>query len=199
MSPTGPATARSEQFDLELYKLLKAESSSYFDKLQAIWLQKFVLVGAVIAFLVTTQEKLPQFGQGLVLPAAALAIPVLSALLDAKIMEFSLHARSISRFIDAHYSDFENVVSWEATLWGSGTSAVDHALVRTRSLTTVLTAVIPTMVVYLLSAVVLGAATGMNLLCLSLGFGMCLLYAAITWVLWNLVWNQSRAQGNAEL
>ena len=193
MAPTPPSPARSQEFDLELYKLLKAESSNYFDKLQAIWLQKFVLVGAVIAFLVTAQEKLPQFGHSLVVPAAALAIPVLSALLDAKIMEFGVHARAISRFIGSHYRDVDSVVSWEAALWGSGASAVDLALVRARSLTTVLTAVIPTMVVFLLSAVVLGAVTGRNVLWLSLGLATCLLYAGVTWLLWKLVWNESRA------
>lgn len=192
MSTTEPSTARQEQFDLELYKILKGESTSYFDKLQAIWLQKFVLVGAVIAFLLTTQEKAPRLDQSLFVSAVALAIPVLSTLLDAKIMEFSVHARIISRFIGTHYSDIETVVSWEAALWGSRSSAVDLVLVRTRSLTTVLTAVIPTMVVYLLSAVVLGAVTGLNLLCLSLGCGLCFLYAATTWFLWNLVWNQAR-------
>jgi hypothetical protein len=193
MSTTDLSNGREEKFDLELYKLLKAESSSYFDKLQAIWLQKFVLVGAVIAFLATTQEKLPQLGQSLVIPAAALAIPVLSALLDAKIMEFGLHSRSISRFISTHYSDIANVASWEAMLWGSGASTNDLALVKARSLTTVLTAVIPTMVICLLSAVVLGSATGLNDLCLSLGFGVCLLYAAVTRLSWKLVWGQSRA------
>lgn len=195
VSPTTSTTdlrKGREGFDLELYKLLKAESSSYFDKLQAIWLQKFVLVGAVIAFLATAQEKMPQSGQSLIVPAAALAIPVLSALLDAKIMEFGLHARAISRFIAKHYSDIDSVVSWEAVLWGSSTSAIERSLVRIRSLITVLTAVIPTMVICLLSAVVLGAVTGRNGLCLSVGFGVCLLYAVITYVSWKLVWNKSR-------
>jgi hypothetical protein len=192
MPTTEVAENRQERFDLELYKLLKAESSGYFDKLQAIWLQKFVLVGAVIAFLATTQAKLPQLEQGIVVPAAALAIPVLSALLDAKIMEFGLHARSISRFINTHYSGIGNLVSWEMALWGAGSSDVDRTLVRTRSLATVLTAVIPTMVVFLLSAVFLGVTTNQNALCLSLGFVVCVSYAVVTWFLWNLVWNKSR-------
>lgn len=193
MPTPGLSNGREEKFDLELYKLLKAESASTGDKLQAIWLQKFILVGAVIAFLATTQEKLPQFGRGLIVPGVAVAIPVLSALLDAKIMEFGMHARSISRFIRTHYSDIESVVSWEAAFWGSVASPVDIALARIRSLTTVLTAVIPTMVIFLLSAVVLGSITGQDTLCLSLGFGVCLGYAAVTWFSWNLVWKQSRA------
>jgi len=192
MPTTELAAGREEQLDLELYKLLKAESSGYFDKLQAIWLQKFVLVGAVIAFLATTEAKLPQLGQGLIVPAAALAIPVLSALLDAKIMEFGLHARSISRFISIHYSGVRNLVSWEMALWGTASSEVDRTLARIRSVATVLMAVIPTMVVFLLSAAVLGAATNRNALCLSLGFGACLFYAIVTWLLWNLVWNECR-------
>ena len=193
MSTTGLSNGREGQFDVELYKLLKAESASTGDKLQAIWLQKFILVGAVVAFVATTQEKLPQFGRGLVVPAVAIAIPVLSALLDAKIMEFGMHATLISRFIRSRYSDIESVASWEAAFWGSVASPVDMALARIRSLTTVLTAVIPTMVVFLLSAVVLGSMTGQNPLCLSLGLGVCSIYAAVTWFSWNLVWKHSRA------
>lgn len=192
-STAGLGDGREGEFELELYKLLKAESSGYADKLQAIWLQKFVLVGAVIAFLATAQEKLPQSGQNLIVASAALAIPVLSALLDAKIMEFGLYSRSVSRFIATHYADIDTVVAWEAALWGSSASEVDRSLFRVRSLTTVLTAVVPTMVTCLLSAVVLGAVTGRNAVCLSLGLGACLLYAGVTWLAWTLVWNKSDA------
>ncbi len=118
---TDDAAIGSDKIDLELYKLMKAESANYFDKLQAIWLQKFVLVGGVIAFLVTHYDKVPEAGQTLVIYAAVLAVPILSTLLDAKILEFSLHTRAISRFIATRLASVDVhadlLVEWESTAY----------------------------------------------------------------------------------
>jgi hypothetical protein len=88
---------------LELYKSLRAEVVDYVERVPGLWLQKFLLVGAVIAFLVTNHEKLK--GSGELLIASVLSIPILAALLDAKIVEYGLHARAISRFIGRSFDN----------------------------------------------------------------------------------------------
>src|SRR3954465_6907065 len=87
----------------ELYKSLRAELVGYVEKVPALWLQKFVLVGGVIAFIATHQGPLE--GSDALLTAAIVAIPILSILLDAKIGEYGLHARVISTFIRTNFAD----------------------------------------------------------------------------------------------
>ncbi len=190
------AAAGPGKIDLDLYKLLKNESANYFDKLQAIWLQKFVLVGGVIAFLVTHYDKLPETGQTLVIHAAVLAVPVLSALLDAKILEFSLHTRAISRFIQTRLSNIDIhadiLVEWESTAWGTAGSTEEKRLVGLRSLVTALTAIVPTMLITILAAIALGQLTQRQELWWSLGIVACVVYAAILAVALRLMWPKSR-------
>jgi hypothetical protein len=45
-----------EQLRLELYKALIEESRAHREKVSALWLQKFALLGAMIAFLVTQYQ-----------------------------------------------------------------------------------------------------------------------------------------------
>ena len=172
---------------IELYKLLKSESGDYFDKLQSIWLQKFVLVGSVIAFLATVQEKLPSYGNSIVAPAVAFAVPLLATLLDIKIVEFSLHARLISRYIGQRYASAQDVAMWESALWGKSDDEVSRALSRGRNLATVLTAAVPTIALILLSSLSLGAIFHSPSLFAWLGVAASLAYAAAAYALWNLV------------
>jgi hypothetical protein len=178
----------ADKFELELYKILKSESASYFEKLQAIWLQKFVLVGGLIAFLVTQHDKLPLEGDTLIISAAVLAVPVLSALLDAKILEFSLHTRAISRFIESHFLMPSTLSSWERVLWGIEELSDDHKIVYLRSLTTTLVTIVPTMIIWLLASITLVQLTGLGILWLALGVLGCLTYALITWMSWRVLW-----------
>ncbi len=191
------AAASPDKIDFELYKLLKSESANYFDKLQAIWLQKFVLVGAVLAFLVTHYDKLPEAGQPLVIHAAVLAVPILSALLDAKILEFSLHTRAISRFIATRLASVDVrsdvLVEWESTAWGTAGSTEEKRLVGLRSLVTALTAVVPTMLITMLAAIALGQLTQRQELWWSLGIGACVAYAAILALSLRLMWPKSHS------
>src|SRR5262245_26191885 len=111
-------SAGKDPSELELYKILKNESASYFDKLQALWLQKFILMGGLIAFVITSQDKFAPTTKGIIVGAAIVSVPVLAALLDAKILEFSLHVRAISHFIEDHFGEPKTLSLWESTLWG---------------------------------------------------------------------------------
>src|SRR5262245_30908658 len=46
----------AQDYTLELYKSLRSESAMYIKEVPAIWLQKFILAGAMIAFLLTQHE-----------------------------------------------------------------------------------------------------------------------------------------------
>lgn len=79
-------TKPSDSFDqtrtisVELYKSLRAEGASYLEKVPALWLQKFTLLGAMIAFILMRHKELrAEEGAGNTLViAAVLAIPVLA-------------------------------------------------------------------------------------------------------------------------
>jgi hypothetical protein len=188
MTTVASGDTSAEKFELELYKLLKQESASYFDKLQALWLQKFILLGAMIAFLVTHHEKLSLAGHSIIVSLAILAIPVLSALLDAKILEFSLHARAISRFISSHFLAPPTLPQWEGVLWGREGLSEDLKIAHLRHLATTLTTIVPTMVIWLLASIVLAQLTGKDAMWLSLGGLGCFAYALITWLSWRVMW-----------
>lgn len=182
----------AETFGLELYKILKNESATYFDKLQALWVQKFILVGAMIAFLLTNHDKLSLQNRNTVVCGAVLAIPVLAALLDAKILEFSLYARSISRFIGSHFPTPPVLLQWERVLWGLEGPPEDLKIAHVRHLTTTLVTVVPTMAIWLLASVALGQLTGRNTVWISLGGLGCVVYGLITWLSWKLTWVGTR-------
>jgi hypothetical protein len=144
--------------DIELYKSLKAESSVYIEKVPALWLQKFVLIGGLIAFLLTQDERFDVVGKGdaadTAFDVALLSIPVLACLLDAKIMEYGLHARVISRFIEVEFPSHRSQ-RWERTLWGYSHKPFERRLVMLRSATTVLVTVAPTALIVMLDAALL--------------------------------------------
>lgn len=192
MTTVGSEDTSAEKFELELYKILKIESANYFDKLQALWLQKFVLVGAMIAFLVTSHDKLSVGGHSTIVSVAILAIPVLSALLDAKILEFSLHARAISRFISSHFLTPSTVTQWEKVLWGLEGAPEDLTIAHLRHLTTTLVTIVPTMVIWLLASTALAQLTGQGAVWFSLGMLGCVVYAFVTWLSWRIMWAGTR-------
>jgi hypothetical protein len=81
----------------DLYKSLVDESKTYREKVSTIWLQKFTMLGAIIAFAATrteTTSKNPDL-----IAAAILSLPLIAVLLDVKLAEFGIHARVIDDFI----------------------------------------------------------------------------------------------------
>jgi len=146
------------EFDLELYKSLRAESAVYLEKVPALWLQKFILIGGLLAFLLTQNESFEVVGDGdaadSAFDVALLAIPVLACLLDAKIMEYGLHARVISEFVENAFP-FERSKHWERTLWGYSDRHFERQLVKLRSATTVLVTVAPTTLIVMLDSILL--------------------------------------------
>lgn len=172
---------------VELYKHLKGESSTYIQEIPKIWLQKFVLTGAVIAFVLTNQN-LPQAASHLIALGVA-AIPVLALLLDAKILEFGLHSRLISRFVSDTFRNDPAVAGWEELFWGIKGPKGDLWLARVRSFTTVIIVVVPTCVLIILSAAVLDRLYVTEFpVFLSVAAGVCLGYLLFSLYVWKLIW-----------
>ena len=149
--------------DVELYKSLRAEASGYVEKVPGLWLQKFLLVGAVIAFLIT--EPLTNIaGSEATLSVAAVAmLPILAMLLDAKMFEYALHARAISRFIAEHFADHGTVAAWERAMWSEAGSAAVVRLTRVRSVATWLATAVPTVVIVIAAGLVIEYVRGNEL------------------------------------
>ena len=175
---------------IELYKSLRAEVFSYVEKVPGLWLQKLTLCGGMIAFLITKHSELTGGmirGRALV-AAAVLAVPVLAVLIDAKILEYGLHARAVSRFIRQHVEPGSAAAEWEEYLWGDAGDAASMRLVRLRSATTVIVTAVPTAGLIVLAGIVLGAIAEHSVVWVGASVVLATLYAAAT-ILFSLkVW-----------
>jgi hypothetical protein len=180
---------------LELYKSLRSEVVGYVEKVPGLWLQKFLLVGAVIAFLVTNHDKLR--GSGDLLIASVLSIPILAALLDAKIVEYGLHARAISMFIRNSFGNSPVAAEWESTLWGDRGAEDILSLVRLRSITTVIVTAVPTIVLTILSGLAIDEIRSPKPRAfIYLSAVMSAIYALMTIYAWQRVWPSSGRRNN---
>lgn len=176
------------ELQLELYKHLKAESSTYIQEIPKIWVQKFILIGAIIAFIFTNQS-VPQANSNLLALGIA-AIPLLALFLDAKILEFGLHTRLISRFVLENFRHDGALARWEKLFWGTSGPGRDLRLARIRSLTTVLVVVVPTCVLVLLSTAVLDRLYYPQAhLFISVGGLVCVAYLLSALYIWKLIWS----------
>jgi hypothetical protein len=133
-----------------LYATLRAEARSYIEKAPALWLQKFALIGGLIAFLLTQRKSLGGEDLPDLFLVGIVALPLLSMLLDAKIMEYGLHAYAISTFLAEEYAADPIAGKWERTLWGHEPGQIQD-LIRIRSWTTVATTVLPTVLLTLMA------------------------------------------------
>jgi hypothetical protein len=176
---------------LELYKHLKEESANYIQEIPKIWVQKFILIGAIIAFIFTNQN-IPQAGSYLI-ALGITAIPLLALLLDAKILEFGLHSRLISRFISDTFQNESALARWEDLFWGLKGPKQDLMLARIRSFTTVIIVIVPTCVLIMLSTAVLDRLYLVRFpVFTSIGGVVCFIYLLVALYIWNLIWSKPK-------
>lgn len=170
---------------IELYKGLRDEMRTYVERAPGLWLQKFVLLGASIAFLA-------QFGAELDAAAGGgralgiLALPVIAACIDAKILEYALHARLISSFIIQNFESAEVAVRWERSTWGVDGATRAARLAKYRSLVSILVTVVPTMLLVLLSAKLLATTFPPGPVWVTAAVA-CALYGFLFWLVWRYV------------
>jgi hypothetical protein len=176
----------------ELYKHLKGESSIYIQEIPKIWLQKLILIGGITAF-IFTNRIIPEAASYLVALGVAV-IPIVALLLDAKILEFGLHSRLISRYISDTFQNDSALAGWEELFWGIKGPERDLWLARIRSFTTVIIVVVPTCVLIILSAAVLDRLYAMKFpLFISIGGVVCLIYLLLSIYIWKLIWPKLKA------
>jgi len=163
----------------DLYKSLLEESQLYREKVSAIWLQKFTLLGAVIAFVVA-QSQLSTGKNPHLIAAAILALPVVAVLLDIKLGEFGIQANVIDHFVRLHYREPAVLGEWEGTKWGVGADHADRRLIRIRSILTLAVTVIPTCIIAVLSAMDVKSLPELHPpdYLMTLAFLFCVLYIA---------------------
>jgi hypothetical protein len=166
-----------ENLKIELYKQLKQEANTYVKEIPSIWLQKFSLIGAVVIFTLTGKDVSAQYNYLIVL--GFVVIPFLALVLDAKVLEYSLHARVISKYIAKTFSDSEAVSNWEDLFWGRRGEPQEINLVRIRSLTTVVVQFLPTCILINVSAAILEQV--------QYGIIGSIIYLAATVIMWWLI------------
>jgi hypothetical protein len=195
------APQNHEDLVVELYKNLRAEASNYIDKIPALWLQKFILTGLILAFLLTRKDSLNFTGKGggaeFGFDAALVTIALLACFLDAKILEYSLHARAISIFIEDEFSYVSALPQWEKTLWGYGSNSFGRGIVRLRSATTVFVTVLPTVLVIVLVSIVIYIRRE-ALITLVVGLLISFAYIIGTVLLWRRVWPSEKKLQDTE-
>jgi hypothetical protein len=194
----GSASQYHESLEVELYKSLRSEASSYIGKIPALWLQKFVLIGLMLAFLLTRQSDLNFIGRAggaeSSFDAALVAITLLACFLDAKILECALHARAISAFIEHEFADTGALPRWERTLWGYSNNNFIRGIVRIRSGVTVFVTVLPAVLVIVLVSIAIYIRRE-AVIVLVIGVLISLVYITGTLIMWRRLWpNEAKLQ-----
>jgi hypothetical protein len=164
----------------DLYRSLVDESKTYREKVSTIWLQKFTMLGAIIAFAATQRESAGQ--DHLLVGAAILSLPLVAVLLDVKLGEFGVHARIIDDFIMSNFHEPPILGKWERAKWGISEGAdADRWLVRYRSMATVAVTVVPTCIIAVLSMLAARPYLGdqANRWLLEAALAFCPLYAVM--------------------
>jgi hypothetical protein len=192
----GSASQDHEDLKVELYKCLRTEASGYLDKIPALWLQKFVLIGLMLAFLLTRQSDLNFIGKTggaeSSFDIALVAVAILACFLDAKILEYALHARAISAFIEQEFADTGALPRWERTLWGYSSDKFIRRTVRIRSVTTVFVTALPTVLVIILVSIVIYIRRE-AMIVLIIGLLISFAYIICALAIWPRLWpNEAR-------
>ncbi len=103
---------------VELYNNLKEESRYYISHVQTLTIMKFIAISAIISlFIVNKEFNFESALNKIFLVIGIGLIPFVSFYLDLKVLEMTLHARSISQFIEQHYSENSILTKWEKYIW----------------------------------------------------------------------------------
>lgn len=183
--------AISEELTVELYKSLRAECAGYIEKIPGLWLQKFVLIGGVIAFILTNHSNIDKLSTDypkLLIVVAISVVPILAILVDARTLEYGLHARAISLFIEQHFDSPEVLALWERTLW---TTRGPWLTVVLRSMISVLITIVPTIGIGVLSALTIGAVLNRPSLGATLAMIFGGTYVLLTVLMGIAIWRQT--------
>jgi len=107
---------------VEHFKALKEEHRQYLLQVQQLWLYKLSTLGVIIAAAIFNDKIVSINGieTKTVVALGIFSLPVLSFLIDLKVLEVGLHVKFISQHLKENFSDIAEIQDWEAKLW-SGT------------------------------------------------------------------------------
>jgi hypothetical protein len=108
-----------EQIKLEHYKALKQEHQYYLTQVQQLWLFKLTTLGVVLAVGVLSDRinSLGAIDKSTIIALSLISLPVVSFIIDLKVLEYSLHIKAISKHIIQHFAEEIEIHSWEERLW----------------------------------------------------------------------------------
>ncbi len=191
---------QDKSFDDELYKHLIQETSKYIEKVHQTWNQKLIIVGAMIAFLLSKDSVfgVPNAPSPPAVPLSVviLAIPILCVILDAHLLEKALHSRILSHFLVKEFENKNLVKRWFRMFWSldqkkakgpiyyifdfwrGGKNMSVETLVGMRSATTSLVTVVPTVVAVVLATYTVTASLSFYVATTAIAgaFLFCLVY-----------------------
>jgi hypothetical protein len=186
---------QEEGFTLELYKGLQEEIRNAVDKVPNLWNQKLAITGTVVSFVILNRDKLEissKHSAGFYLIIIAyLSIPLTAVLLDAKLIEYALHARALSKFIFLNIKNPEILSRLESCRWGDEGDHNLIAMVRIRSFTTVIIAAVPTILLFRLSSLLISTKITNNSLIIIICSTITFIYMSFIIMTWHKIWNKS--------
>ena len=99
----------------DLYKELKAEYSFHQSLVHKLWTYKFAVVGSVLMIAVFNND-IYEIKKGVGFDISSfglLLLPVLSLLIDFKVLEIGVHLKMISNFIITKYNEEPVILDYE--------------------------------------------------------------------------------------
>ncbi len=108
----------SDELNKELYTQLKDEYKQYGFYVQTLTKMKFIAISALISFFIVNQVAFDLIKDNMELVSIGiLLIPIVSFFIDLKILEVTLHIRSISLFLADKFSNNSFIGEWEKHVW----------------------------------------------------------------------------------
>ena len=108
-----------DQLKIEHYKSIMQENQYCLAQIQQLWLFKLTTLGVVLVVGVLS-DKLTAIGsidKTTIIAISLLSLPIVSFIIDIKILEFSLHLKAISKHLIQHFAEEIEIHSWEEKLW----------------------------------------------------------------------------------
>ncbi|MFT3704345.1 MAG: hypothetical protein QM802_18395 [Agriterribacter sp.] len=109
--------ANVEDLNIEFYKQIKEEYRQYGFYIQTLTTMKFIAIAGVISLLITNEKMVDIFKSSLqIVSTGVLLIPITAFFIDLKVLEMTLHIRSISKFLSQKYA-YTLIPEWEKMTW----------------------------------------------------------------------------------
>jgi len=114
-----------KDLNIELYRQIKDEYKQYGFYIQTLTKMKFIAIASIISFFIIDKVNFIN-GNAELVAIGILLIPIVSFFLDLKILEVTLHIRSISKFLSEKFKDDSYIAEWENLVWSNNFIAMSR-------------------------------------------------------------------------